>query len=200
MPQSCLPSFALRPVPKVLIIWWGASNQLFIPSGGNFKPRKCGCRTPEGEILPAFPFLPLFHNCRIVIIVGHFDMGTWRNWHTRTVQNRMEQSLEVQILSCPLNKKAKIYLACRNTDYQPIRQVIDWYVCEPAPYCCLAKRAAFRRTSLEGRTIILVWRPRRWTIVVLSLPTSIIGGRFFILVLTYPNHLLNARNIVYQHK
>jgi hypothetical protein len=30
------------------------------------------------------------------------EMGTWRNWYTRTVQNRMEQSLEVRVLSCPL--------------------------------------------------------------------------------------------------
>ncbi len=32
----------------------------------------------------------------------------WRNWYTRTIQNRMEQSLEVQILSCPQSKQ--IYL------------------------------------------------------------------------------------------
>src|SRR3989344_5689847 len=28
------------------------------------------------------------------------SMSTWRNWYTRTVQNRMPQGLEVQILSC----------------------------------------------------------------------------------------------------
>lgn len=32
-------------------------------------------------------------------------MGMWRNWYTRTPQKRMEQSLEVQILSYPLCEK-----------------------------------------------------------------------------------------------
>ena len=42
-------------------------------------------------------FLPHIHFCPIV-----FGMGAWRNWHTRTPQKRMEQSLEVRILSRPL--------------------------------------------------------------------------------------------------
>ncbi len=35
-------------------------------------------------------------------------LGMWRNWYTRTLQERVEQSLEVQILSCPLPGRSPI--------------------------------------------------------------------------------------------
>ncbi len=34
-------------------------------------------------------------------MLGARLMGTWRNWYTRTLQVRMGQPLEVQVLSCP---------------------------------------------------------------------------------------------------
>jgi hypothetical protein len=35
-------------------------------------------------------------------------LGTWRNWQTRTLQVRMSQDMEVQVLSCPLVELADL--------------------------------------------------------------------------------------------
>src|SRR3989344_1048522 len=45
-------------------------------------------------------------------------MGMWRNWYTRTLEERMEQSLEVQILSCPPGRSIPVV--------HTIRVRVDW--------------------------------------------------------------------------
>jgi hypothetical protein len=47
----------------------------------------------------------------------------WRNWYTRTVQNRISQELEVQILSCPQLE----FLTGRSIPVVHIlREDVDW--------------------------------------------------------------------------